>query len=43
MLRSRMLQLEQQALNANMNRHFIFNALNSIQYYINRQDRTAAN
>jgi len=42
-LRSRMLQLEQQALNANMNRHFIFNALNSIQYYINRQDRTAAN
>ena len=43
MLRSRMLQLEQQALNANMNRHFIFNALNSIQYYINRQDRQAAN
>lgn len=43
MLRSRMLQLEQQALNANMNRHFIFNALNSIQFYINRQDRMAAN
>lgn len=43
MLRSRMLQLEQQALNANMNRHFIFNALNSIQFYINRQDRSAAN
>ncbi|MBK7555789.1 MAG: histidine kinase [Flavobacteriales bacterium] len=43
LLRSRMLQLEQQALNANMNRHFVFNALNSIQYYINRQDRTAAN
>ncbi len=43
MLRSRMLQLEQQALNANMNRHFIFNALNSIQFYINRQDRPAAN
>lgn len=43
MLRSRMLQLEQQALNANMNRHFIFNALNSIQFYINRQDRQAAN
>lgn len=42
-LRSRMLQLEQQALNANMNRHFIFNALNSIQYSINRQDRAAAN
>lgn len=42
-LRSRMLQLEQQALNANMNRHFIFNALNSIQYSINRQDRAMAN
>lgn len=42
MLRSRMLQLEQQALNANMNRHFVFNALNSIQYYINRQDRVTA-
>jgi ligand-binding sensor domain-containing protein len=42
-LRSRMLQLEQQALNANMNRHFIFNALNSIQYCINRQDRVMAN
>lgn len=43
MLRSRMLQLEQQALNANMNRHFVFNALNSIQSYINRQDRATAN
>lgn len=42
-LRSRMLQMEQQALNANMNRHFIFNALNSIQYSINRQDRAMAN
>ncbi len=42
-LRSRMLKLEQQALNANMNRHFIFNALNSIQYSINRQDRDTAN
>ena len=43
MLRSRMLQMEQQALNANMNRHFVFNALNSIQYHINRQDRETAN
>lgn len=42
-MRSRMLTLEQQSLNSNMNRHFIFNALNSIQYYINRQDRMAAN
>jgi ligand-binding sensor domain-containing protein/two-component sensor histidine kinase len=42
-LRSRMLQLEQQALNANMNRHFVFNALNSIQFYINKQERQTAN
>lgn len=35
--------LEQKSLNASMNRHFIFNALNSIQYYINRQDRLSAN
>lgn len=42
LLRSRMLQLEQQALNANMNRHFVFNALNSIQYNINKQDRETA-
>ena len=42
MLRSRMLQLEQQALNSNMNRHFVFNALNSIQYHINKQDRETA-
>lgn len=42
LLRSRMLQLEQQALNANMNRHFVFNALNSIQYHINKQDRATA-
>lgn len=41
-LRSRMLQMEQQALNANMNRHFVFNALNSIQFHINRQDRATA-
>lgn len=40
---SKMLKLEHQALNASMNRHFIFNALNSIQYYINRQDKLAAN
>ena len=41
--KAKMLELEQQALNSSMNRHFIFNALNSIQYYINRQDRIAAN
>lgn len=42
-LRSRLLALEQQSLNSSMNRHFIFNALNSIQYYINRSDKLAAN
>lgn len=41
--KSKMLSLEQQALNASMNRHFIFNSLNSIQYYINRQDKFSAN
>ncbi len=40
---SRMLELESQSLNSSMNRHFIFNALNSIQYYINMQDRKSAN
>ena len=40
---SKMLGLEQQTLNTSMNRHFIFNALNSIQYYINRQDKLKAN
>ncbi len=42
-LRSKMLALEQQTLNSSMNRHFIFNSLNAIQYYINRQDRLSAN
>lgn len=42
-LKSKMLALEQQHLNSSMNRHFVFNALNSIQYYINRKDRIAAN
>lgn len=40
---NKLLELEHQSLNASMNRHFIFNALNSIQYYINRQDRISAN
>lgn len=42
-LKAKLLVLEQQSMNSSMNRHFIFNALNSIQYYINRQDRMAAN
>lgn len=36
-------KLEQQSLNSSMNRHFIFNALNSIQYYINTSDTRSAN
>ncbi|MBL4861658.1 MAG: histidine kinase, partial [Crocinitomicaceae bacterium] len=41
--KTRLLSLEQQSVNASMNRHFIFNALNSIQYFINTQDRLSAN
>lgn len=41
--KNRMQDLEQQTLNSSMNRHFIFNALNSIQYYINDNDKRAAN
>lgn len=37
------LQLEHQALYAMMNPHFTFNALQSIQYFIHRQDRISAN
>jgi ligand-binding sensor domain-containing protein len=42
-LTNRLNQLEQQSLNASMNRHFIFNALNSIQFFINSQDKLSAN
>jgi ligand-binding sensor domain-containing protein/two-component sensor histidine kinase len=42
-LQSRLLALEQRSLNASMNRHFIFNSLNSIQYFINMKDRISAN
>ena len=41
--RAKILGLEQENLNAHMNRHFIFNALNSIQYYINTQEKRLAN
>lgn len=41
--KNKLLHLEQQSLSSSMNRHFIFNALNSIQYYINTQDRLSAN
>lgn len=42
-LKNRLLFLEQRSLNASMNRHFIFNSLNSIQYFINSSDRLSAN
>lgn len=35
--------LKQQAFTLLMNPHFIFNALNSVQHYVNRQDRQSAN
>lgn len=41
--KTRLLSLEQKSVNASMNRHFIFNALNSIQYFINTRDRESAN
>jgi len=41
--RNRMIQLEQQALSALMNPHFIFNALNSIQHYLQQNDQLTAN
>jgi two-component sensor histidine kinase len=41
--KNKLISLEQQSLNASMNRHFIFNSLNSIQYFINTQDKYSAN
>lgn len=42
-IKTRLLSLEQKSINASMNRHFIFNALNSIQYFINDRDTRSAN
>ena len=41
--RAKMSELRQQALNANMNPHFIFNSLNSIQHFINSNQPELAN
>ncbi len=41
--KNKLMKLEQQSLNASMNRHFIFNSLNSIQYFINTSDKQSAN
>lgn len=40
--KSKLSLLEHQSLNSSMNRHFIFNALNSIQYYMNKEDKLSA-
>jgi ligand-binding sensor domain-containing protein/signal transduction histidine kinase len=42
-MQHQIVQLEQQALQAMMNPHFIFNVMNSIQQYINSNDVHAAN
>ncbi|HWB65197.1 MAG TPA: histidine kinase [Chitinophagales bacterium] len=39
----KMAEMELQAVRAQMNEHFIFNSLNSIQNFINRHDTEAAN
>jgi len=40
---NKVLMLEQRALQAMMNPHFVFNVMNSIQHYINTKDTTSAN
>ena len=42
-LKNRILMLEQQALQAMMNPHFVFNVMNAIQHYINTQNIVSAN
>lgn len=41
--KARIISLEQQALQAMMNPHFIFNVMNSIQYFINTRENAMAN
>ena len=43
LVKTRIISLEQQALQAMMNPHFIFNVMNSIQYFINTKENTMAN
>ena len=43
LVKNKILMLEQQALQAMMNPHFIFNVMNSIQHYINTQNTASAN
>jgi len=42
-VQNRIIQLEYRSLSALMNPHFIFNALNSIQQYLNQNDNFSAN
>ncbi|NTE01384.1 diguanylate cyclase [Agrobacterium tumefaciens] len=43
LIKNKVLMLEQQALQAMMNPHFVFNVMNSIQHYINTQNTASAN
>lgn len=43
LLKNRILMLEQQALQAMMNPHFVFNVMNSIQHFINTKNTMSAN
>lgn len=43
LLKNKILMLEQNALQAMMNPHFVFNVMNSIQHYINTNDTGSAN
>ncbi|WP_285009046.1 sensor histidine kinase [Pedobacter faecalis] len=43
LLKNKILMLEQRALQAMMNPHFVFNVMNSIQHYINTKDPASAN
>lgn len=42
-IQTKIIALEQKALQAMMNPHFVFNIMNSIQYFINTKDSQAAN
>lgn len=43
LFKNKILMLEQRALQAMMNPHFVFNVMNSIQHYINTKDTSSAN
>lgn len=43
LLKNKILMLEQKALQAMMNPHFVFNVMNSIQHYINTKNTASAN